>query len=101
MSRVLFPIVIDKEVTCILDTYGHQCTADTEKLINGFIRIYSNYLSILHDNEHDTLTGLLNRKSFDRRLIDVIEDKQSERHYVVPREMERRINVVNTVAYII
>ena len=43
-----------------------------QKLIKYCVRIYSDFLTILHDNEHDTLTGLLNRKTFDAKVAEVL-----------------------------
>jgi len=69
--RVLFPILIDGEVKGVLNIYGCSSDANTEKLIQGFVRIYSNHLAVLNDSAHDTLTGLLNRKTFDARLTEL------------------------------
>ena len=87
--RLLFPVIADNVVEFILDIYGHEMTSSTKKLITGLIRIYSNFLAILHDNEHDTLTRLLNRKSFDLRLSDLINNN-TETNYVLPEGIERR-----------
>jgi diguanylate cyclase (GGDEF)-like protein len=73
-TRIVFPVVVNNAVTGVLDIYGHQHTATSEKLIRSFIRIYSNFLAIIDDNEHDTLTGLLNRKTFDAQLTELISD---------------------------
>lgn len=46
---------------------------------NGIIGVYRNYLGLLQDSQHDTLTGLLNRKTFDHGLANLLStmDKQS------------------------
>jgi len=36
-----------------------------DKLVGGLLRIYRNYLAVLDYSEHDDLTGLLNRKTFE------------------------------------
>lgn len=41
------------------------------KLVEGFLKIYHNYLTILDDSERDTLTGLLNRKTFDNNIVKI------------------------------
>lgn len=82
-QRTLFPIVVNNVVSGILDIYGHQSNPNTEKLISGFIRIYSNFQTILHDNEHDTLTGLLNRKTFDAQLSELLLASSPEKNNLV------------------
>lgn len=42
-------------------------------LVDSFLRIYRNYLELLNENQHDRLTGLLNRKTFDDKLAKTIE----------------------------
>lgn len=76
-TRMLFPIILNGAVTNVLDIQCKSPQEDTQKIIHGFTRIYSNFLTILHDNEHDTLTGLLNRKTFDLRLTELISASAS------------------------
>lgn len=38
------------------------------QILQGFLRLYENFLSIMDDAERDRLTGLLNRRAFDLRL---------------------------------
>ena len=45
------------------------------RLINGVLRLLSNHLAILDYGQRDTLTGLLNRRTFDQSF-----DKLVERH---------------------
>lgn len=45
-----------------------------EKLLSGYFQIYRNYACLLDDSEHDTLTGLLNRRTFDRDLERILGD---------------------------
>ena len=40
-------------------------TVEHQRLIAGLLRIYGNHLAILDYGEHDSLTGLMNRKTFD------------------------------------
>lgn len=47
----------------------HQLT-----LIQGMAGLFRNYLSLLHFSEIDTLTRLLNRKTFDHRLQKLLAD---------------------------
>ena len=45
-----------------------------EKLIMYYFQIYRNYLKLLNASEYDTLTGLLNRRTFDRGLDQLITE---------------------------
>jgi len=40
----------------------------SNKFISGYFQVYQNYLNLLNDSERDTLTGLLNRRTFERDL---------------------------------
>ncbi len=39
------------------------------RLLEAMLRVYANHLSLLDYSEHDTLTGLKNRKTFDDRFL--------------------------------
>ena len=90
INRILFPVFLGKKVECILDIHGYNPAEHLEQIIEGMISIYSNLLSVLHDNEHDTLTGLLNRKSFDHKFSDRLNNINTESHYDLPDNIERR-----------
>jgi len=51
------------------------------RLISGVLRLLSNHLAVLDYGQRDTLTGLLNRKTFDQSF-----DKILERNRVLARE---------------
>lgn len=42
-------------------------------VLESLIRIYQNYVSVLMDGQRDTLTGLLNRKTFDDSIMKLVE----------------------------
>ena len=88
--RMLYPVLVNNAVTHILAIYGHNNTSNTSKLILGFIRIYSNFLAILTDSERDALTGLLNRKTFDEQLTELVSEFVQENSTVSSKEIERR-----------
>ena len=90
ISRIVIPIFSDKSIECILDIYGHTPSEHSLQIIEGIVSIYSNFLSILHDNEHDTLTGLLNRKSFDHKFSELLHNRNTDSHYDLPVNIERR-----------
>jgi len=49
----------------------------------------------MDDNEHDTLTGLLNRKTFDAQLSDLLSNVEEEKDAFSLRENDRRVKKNN------
>jgi len=75
----------DNTVDLILPLSGDHQTVEAFYLVEGIctneitdhvlpllLDIYHNFLDLLHDNQHDLLTGLLNRKTFDNRIGAVL-----------------------------
>ncbi len=50
--------------------------AQLHETITMLLQIHQNFAGLINDNEHDTLTGLLNRKTFDSKLEKVLEQKR-------------------------
>ncbi|MEI7968443.1 MAG: GGDEF domain-containing protein [Betaproteobacteria bacterium] len=62
----LFPIGSVREAIGLLEIESpERLCAEKLELIDGLLRIHRNHLALLDYSEHDTLTGLLNRKTFD------------------------------------
>ena len=72
-TRTVFPIEVLDKVVGALDIYGDKLEENSIKIVEGFLAIYQNFLSLLYDNEHDALTGLLNRKTFELSLSRLVE----------------------------
>lgn len=53
------------------------------------LRIYQNFVSLINDNQLDTLTGLLNRKTFELRMGRVLTDIEFYGHRKGEEEVER------------
>jgi diguanylate cyclase (GGDEF)-like protein len=47
---------------------------DSRPYITGYFQIYRNYLHLLDESEHDTLTGLLNRRTFEQNLEKILNE---------------------------
>ncbi len=62
----VFPVSGERDVVGILEI---QAVADLQPrdvgLVSGILRIFKNHLALLDYGERDTLTGLLNRKTFE------------------------------------
>jgi diguanylate cyclase (GGDEF)-like protein len=69
----IWPIIFRKEVAGFLVTTFLPGRTLDDKVISGFLSVYSNYHELLVDYQHDTLTGLLNRKTFEDRLGHLME----------------------------
>jgi diguanylate cyclase (GGDEF)-like protein len=64
--RQLFPIVTEHEAAGVLEIETAAALPDEQRrTVQGILRIYRNFQSLLDYSERDTLTGLLNRKTFD------------------------------------
>jgi diguanylate cyclase (GGDEF)-like protein len=62
----VFPLTTDREVEGVLEIESDQpLDAGAHRLVGSILRIYRNFQSLLDYSERDTLTGLLNRKTFD------------------------------------
>lgn len=46
--------------------------ADTRRMLTLLLEFYTNFLTLIEDNERDALTGLLNRKTFDLRITRIL-----------------------------
>ncbi len=92
----LFPIQ-DKH-NHIISVFRLEQSENAEPIENEFIslyfQIYRNYLNLLIDSERDTLTGLLNRKTFDRDLTKIFIEKRklSNNHERPQRRSESNKN---------
>ena len=75
------PIISSNKIIGVLSIESKQELSEFETLIDGFTKIYGNYLYILDESERDKLTGLFNRRTFDnklRRLLKMQSEKQKE-----------------------
>ncbi len=74
--RYTFPIPSQERLVGFLRLLAARDLNDDLRLIKGFVQIYWNYLKLIEDNERDKLTGLLNRKSFDEKLMHILRASQ-------------------------
>lgn len=68
------PVALDSRGPIAIFLMQRETPLSTNELniANGIVGVYRNYLSLLKDSQHDTLTGLLNRKTFDHGLADLL-----------------------------
>lgn len=92
--RYLHPLWNSMEIAGFLDIVSHRVNEIDKELIEGFLRIYRNYLCLLDESEHDTLTGLLNRGAFDKNLDKILLGKAVTPELLVLDE--RRTNLADS-----
>lgn len=83
IERRWLPIILlDKPIGAIAIVSNGLKSSD-QVLLNAFCRIFENYLTILHENERDKLTGLLNRQTFEKKLKQLMEKQVIKQHKTV------------------
>ena len=76
----LFPLLNAKKqpiavilIEALPDSHDHALTL-------MILKIYHNFVALMNENERDTLTGLLNRKTFDLKINTIISGLQDSLH---------------------
>jgi diguanylate cyclase (GGDEF)-like protein len=90
----IFPIDTQSGVSSLLEVVAEQAIAqDTQIKISHVLRLYKNLQSLLDYGEKDTLTELLNRKTFDSAFWQAAQARdtatkptQTERRHGVPED---------------
>lgn len=79
----------DKTTTCLEIRDDKAFSHDTMHMIGGIVGVYRNFQNLLDYSERDSLTGLLNRKTFDDQLARMLQNGH-ERDPCLPGMPERR-----------
>ena len=89
-AQLWLPIWIDdKAGTCLQVAGPAPFSAETLALIGGIASVYRNFQALLDYSERDSLTGLLNRKTFDDQLAKMLRAAAGQQ-LLLPGEPERR-----------
>lgn len=75
--RVIHPVPGVNGMAGLLTVKCASLIPKDQEIAASFLRIYQNYLQLINDNERDTLTDLLNRKTFDDRIMGVMSSLHS------------------------
>lgn len=68
----VFPLATDREVVGVLELVTDGgLDAQAQRMVCSILRIYRNFQGLLDYSERDTLTGLLNRKTFDESFLKI------------------------------
>ncbi|MDR7268907.1 diguanylate cyclase (GGDEF)-like protein [Pelomonas saccharophila] len=71
----LFPIATDRDVIGVIEILStRRLGAGAQRMVSSVLRIYHNFQGLLDYSERDTLTGLLNRKTFDESFLKVLSE---------------------------
>ena len=100
---LIMPILSGGKIIGVLSIESKQELSAFETLIDGFTKIYGNYLYILNESERDKLTGLFNRRTFDnklRRLLKMQHEKQ-EKYALSKNTDEKRKQLDASCAWLV
>lgn len=96
LRLTIFPVIVDgKPGGAIEVRTATRLGAARQRSVSSILRIYRNFESLLNYSEHDTLTGLLNRKTFDlaflrmtkpTSIVNAEENDDERRHETRPTE---------------
>ena len=68
----------DKVSTCLEIVNDTPFTPQMLQVMEGILSVYRNYQSLLDYSERDSLTGLLNRKTFDEKFARMVNAKPAD-----------------------
>lgn len=80
----------DKVSTCLQITNLTPYSSNTRDIIEGILGVYRNYQSLLDYSERDSLTGLLNRKTFDEKFSKLVSGGLADEEQAEKVDQERR-----------
>jgi diguanylate cyclase (GGDEF)-like protein len=88
-ERILWlPVWLNDKVSSCLEVIDPTpYSSDTLHMMEGILSVYRNYQHILDYSERDSLTGLLNRKTFDEKFSKLLSCSQPEG---TPQDQEER-----------
>lgn len=77
-ASLMLPIYREQHPEGLLRIESKDKLSYIREPLESIIQVYQNYASILHESEFDTLTGLRNRRTFDKK-IDALLKHQKKR----------------------
>jgi diguanylate cyclase (GGDEF)-like protein len=79
-----FPLISEHEGDGVLEVVTRTRLSPAEqRTVSGMLRVYHNFQSLLDYSERDTLTGLLNRKTFDESFLKLMQGQPLPTHTLV------------------
>lgn len=78
-SISLFPVSTDREVVGVMEIETTEpLSEESRRMVGSILRLYRNFQALLDYSERDSLTGLLNRKTFDESFLKATSEPSSE-----------------------
>jgi diguanylate cyclase (GGDEF)-like protein len=73
----VFPVYRDESVNYMLCIKDRDWSDKAASIVYGMAQVFRNYLVTISESEHDTLTGLLNRKCLHEKISKTIESSRT------------------------
>jgi len=88
----LFPIISDGKILFSMKISSSETLQGHLLLIKNLLKIYQNYLFILNESERDKLTGIFNRRTFDKKLTHLLtRQRDHQQEYRPPQQQHRKV----------
>ncbi len=78
--RLVFPVQSEAGPLRLVTLDGGDLSPERRVLLMGLVELYENQVNVMDSKERDSLTGLLNRQTFDLRLMQVAQSCLAEGH---------------------
>ena len=98
----LFPVSTDRESLGVLEVESAAALDERDRrMVQSILRIYRNFQALLDYSERDTLTGLLNRKTFDESFLKIAAEPPcgaaaaTDGRRVVPASIHHWLGVID------
>lgn len=91
-TRLLSPIYCEGKLAGVVSIKSNHDITDYTSLIEGFLKIYNNYVIIFNESERDKLTGFYNRRTFDNKLQRLLQAQalRKQQFIALQQQTERR-----------
>ncbi|MDX8378744.1 MAG: GGDEF domain-containing protein [Gallionella sp.] len=91
----IYPITDNENIVGILEIISGPHSEIDRHLISAFLKVYSNFITILDESETDTLTGLLNRRTFEKNIEKIISNQPDidnhDAQFLVQRNLDNEL----------
>lgn len=93
-----FPIWLNDKVSACLELHAPQpFSIEARSITEGILQVYRNHQNLLDYSERDSLTGLLNRKTFDEKFSKIAFSLSANETRLQSNDpQERRAGIVST-----
>ena len=91
-ARTYLPLDGEHEWVGVLEIHSAaELDDEALRLVGAVLRVYRNFRGLLDYSERDTLTGLLNRKTFDACFLRLVEQVLAAEKVVAPTHDRRNV----------